>query len=265
MVQFNNILLAIDGYVEKCNAKVRVPVKVKKVFDKFHKETCGTGSDSEPLEYERLFVCDENGKLIVTENGEKASVKMPWSTIISYDDATDTELYLTHNHPKTYAVNNFVETLSNADIENLFLTYKIEDGVIQKRRGLNESTEGDFKYAIRGVSCESPNGSRMTLVRTNNFDYHNLDKVLKLSKDFVSYNIRQNEEYFDVYEKKFQNGDDSLFESFDDFDNHCLRETIKDVGAYEKSDKFKSFQKRFKDLGMDLTMEFPSEYTGGRL
>lgn len=262
MVKINSIIKAIDYYV-KCSEKVTLPKGVVKSFNQFHNETCGDNI----LERERLICCDEKGNIFKTVESEKNDdykVRIPWGEICNFQDENGGDIYLTHNHPPYTTTRPYVEFLSNADIGLLFKVYKKDDGFIISKDGLSMFDDpNEWNYGIRGISAESPNGARITLIRGDDFNYENQDKVLELTREVTRYAYNQNEAYYDRdYEFRLSHDDDFMntFPSYEDYEKYVANETIKDMGLFEKSDKMKEYQEKYRKLGMKLTIEFPNEY-----
>ena len=244
MVEYNNILQVIDEYVEKCSQHLTLNKAVLSQFNKFHEQVCIKRS----LKKEKALICDNKGNNIFTKNGSKHSVSIQENTI---DDLYEKygELHLTHNHPSIGKP--MAECLSKSDVISLFQErqeYDIHEGY------------GDYYFPFKSISCESPNGSRMTLVRADNFKRENQYDVVNLGGDL--------QDAYNDYIKRTHRTSNKIFDDkdmmkdvpSDDIFNFAYTETIKREGRFEDSEEFKKIQSDFKKLDCRLEITYPYDY-----
>lgn len=252
MINEKVILKSINNAIIKCSQHLTLGSKVTASFNKFHDETCG----KKIRKTEKAIVTDDKGNVLCEFKGNKNEVS-------EYDDRKIKDLYeeygdvihVTHNHPRN-GKKPVAECLSLGDVLTLFDTYrpygKRDDG----SEGYLVGEEG--VYYTKSISCESSNGSRMTLVRGDNFKHENESKALDLSKDLGNYWEKYYTDYYDTRVKVMA----SL--KLEDFNNdvgamslYAHQEAIKKVGVFEKNKEFKDIQKGYSDIDCKLTYTFP--------
>ena len=161
MVQIEIINKSITDAIIKCSQGLNLNNSVKKVFDKFHNETCG----KKIRKTEKGFLTDNEGNILYEPKGNKKEVNVDWSKVQDlYEEYGD--LHFTHNHPRD-GVKYVAECLSGGDIDCLFMTYRPYGKRPDGSEGYLVGEEG--VYYTKSISCESANGSRMTLVRGDNY------------------------------------------------------------------------------------------------
>lgn len=257
MVKFEYIIKAIDGNLSKSHQHLRFNKNCLPTFNKFHEETCGEN----PRKTEKAIITDKDGNIIFTRTDKKKSaVDIGWWEIEEYNMKTGNEVYITHNHPS----DNWrlpVASLSRADMDCLTSNYMRWD---------EQAHEFKKTYPIKSISMESPNGSRMTIVRGDNFDVEK-NKDFRKASDFLydAYRI-----YKDSYNREYENiimdaldNDSPIRQKFVDADDYegwdayCHKQVQNKLGRFEQTENFKNAQKYFRENNCKLTMDYPYEYT----
>lgn len=267
MVKQKTIIRVIDEYLDKSHQALSIHLsfpKVEKAFNDFHKETC----DKKIRKTEKGIVVDKDGNKIY-EKSDRRKGSVSWS-ISKLKDLYDEygELNMTHNHPR--GDDRIVtECLSAGDVRFMFLNKHRPYG--KRPDGSEGFLTDDDVYLLKSISCESPNGSRMTLTRGDKFNKANESKVLslggKLENTFVDYmskyyktrNEVRNGISEEQFNKQFRKPNGAM--DFDKFHNYISQESLKKVGRFEDSKDFKEIQKEFRENDCMLTMDFPYPYT----
>ena len=142
MITYEIIVKSIDDAILKCSSDgTTFPKEVSKELDNFIK-TYGNLED-----HEELSLYDNKGNLLTHEVGEAHGVGVD---LDQYDNFEGMHVF--HNHP-TLFTDNLPTYLSVADMKTL----------------LRSNYEGN--NLLKSVTAVSPNGSRMTLIKTNDFDF----------------------------------------------------------------------------------------------
>ena len=267
MVKLETLIKVIKEDLEKSHQHLSIHLsfpKVEQAFNKFHKETC----DNKIRKTEKGVIVDKDGnKIYEKTNRSKTHVSWSIGTLKDlYDDYG--ELNLTHNHPR--GENRIVaECLSSGDIRFMFANKHRPYG--KRPDGSEGFLTEEPVYLLKSISCESPNGSRMTLTRGDKFDRANEGKVLalgsKLENHFVDYMGKYYNTKIEVrrsisdddFERMFRKSNGAM--DFDKYRNYISQEALKKMGRFEDSKEFKSIQEDFRKNDCMLTMDFPYDYT----
>ena len=242
---------SLTDAINKSHQHLRLPSGVIETFNKFHDKTCGEKIRKTEL---GLFT-DSEGNEILTKRGGKTSIT--WDTRTVHDAFKEHgELHMTHNHPRTNGegMRSVAECLSTTDIDTFLrdYTYSVDGG---------QTLFDKPVFIEKSISCESPNGSRMTLVRGDKYkieDYNDaMDYAFELSDAFFIYegdfftNLQKMKENYPYDNNKY---------NYSDYCQFLTKKTINKLGRFEDSDKFKSIQKDFRRVNLKLTMTYPSDY-----
>ena len=237
------IIKAIEEYV-KSHQHLKLYESLLPKFNKFHEYTCITRQ----MKSEKGLICDNNGNEVYTKTGSKHRITIPDYVI---DDLYEKngELNITHNHPSISQPP--AECLSSADVDFLF----------QERENYSMITgETDYYYPLKSMSCESPNGSRMSLVRGDYFKHENVYAAMglgdKLQKEYNS--------YIERYAKDYHNVMDSLdikdYNDANEMYHDCAKKTLKRIGRFEDSAEFRKLKRDFRKLDCRLSVTYPYDY-----
>ena len=228
MVKYNNIIKAIE-YDLKCRTTGRnIKSSIRRNIQNFHE----TYKD---YDHEEADVYDDNGNLICHEIGDDHSVKIDWNNIDPDDYG---RVHVVHNHPSSFA--NLPTFLSEGDLSQLllreingtFTTYNVEATMF--------GTPSD--YIVKSVTACSPNGSKMTLIKGDNFPgrYNTYNDANAIFNQLLT----KNENYRSMYEMnyKFNVRDalknypesewrDLIYDS--NFRQNISNQTLKQIGSLE--------------------------------
>lgn len=225
-------------------------------FNKFHEQTCG----DKIRKTEKGIFCDANGnRIYLIRNGKKVDgiqgtrkkVTIDWNEMWHYYQKYG-ELHFTHNHPRESGYPS--DCLSAGDVECLFSSYD--------RSGLWDGTP-DLVYPLKSVSCESPLGQRMTLVRGDKFKYDNRDSAIQLGKKLQTSWRQYVKRYWDVKWETFrmmENNEKYVGKSQEELHEIIVNTALKEVGRFEQTPEFKEIRKQFREIDCKLMMSYPSEY-----
>ena len=237
---------SIDDAIIKCSQGFRLNKKVLKTFNKFHDETCG----EKFRKTEKAIVTDNMGNIVYQKNGGKHSVNIDEKkTGVAFEEYG--ELHITHNHPRRLVA----ESLSTNDIEKIY-EEKYVDG------------EG-FKFIYKSISCESPNGSRMTLVRGDDFTLSNVTYINSLAERLEDYSNKYESDFYKAclrlkehypFEDIVNDDMKHSNERYIKYVTYIKEQALKEVGVFEKNKEFKDIQKGFRDNNCKLTYTFPDDY-----
>ena len=237
---------SFDDAIYKCSQGYTLNKQVIATFDKFHDETCG----KKPRKTEKAIFADEKGNIVYQKNGGEHKVNPDWKKV-NEAYIENGELHITHNHPRRLVE----ECLSTSDIHNIYKEVYVEG-------------EG-WKYPIKSISCESPNGSRMTLVRGDNFSGKDVTDVNMLAERLEEYSNAYESKFYDtVFKLKEEHPYESVVDEdamtsiqrYDSYVGFITDSALKEIGAFEKGDEFKEIQKGFSDANCKLTYTFPREF-----
>ena len=256
MISKEIIIKSLDDAIVKCSQGYSLNNKVTASFDKFHDKTCG----KKLRKTELGCVTDDTGNVLYNPKGNKHELnKFSWTTVYDLYDEHG-ELHLTHNHPRDN-VRTVAECLSSGDIDCLFETYrpygKREDG----SEGYLVGEEGIFP--LKSISCESGNGTRMTLVRGDNFKHENISEAEKLGRELSDYWYDYHTQYYELASKIVSDSNILDFPNANEFNKYVHNEAIKKVGVFEKNSQFKDIQKKFSKVDCKLTYNFVDTYKIG--
>lgn len=255
MVQYKHIIQAIEEDINKSHQHLLIPKTVEKTFDKFHEETCG-----EHISKKEHYIASNNqGDIQTILHGDEDSVPINWMGACQHYDETGEPLHDTHNHPRN-GQKVCAECLSSKDIDNLFLKY---DG----SEFFDEPLYDEPVYPFKSTSCESANGTRMTLVRGDKFNPKNEKKAHKLGVKLEKYWSDYYDEYYSYANKiaskttidewKKIMKDDTL--TYEEYNKYIHAQTIKKVGVFEQNKEFKDIQKEFRSLDCRLSYKHIKE------
>ena len=256
MVKYATIIKVVEEDLSKSHQHLRLNPKVIPDFNRFHEETCG----KKIRKTEKGIFCDNEGnRIYFTRNGRRVDGINGTSKRVSIDMGElylyyreHGEMHLTHNHPRESGFPS--DCLSVNDIKTLLSSYDMG--------GLWDETP-TLGYPIKSMSCESPNGQRMTLVRGDKFKHENYDRAIEIGGELKG--------AWDQYIKKYR---DSKWEHFQIIEQNgkpegipeggihdfIVKNALKDVGFFEKSPEFKKIQKQFREIDCKLMVSYPSEY-----
>lgn len=169
MVKYSAIIDIIDSYLEKTHDGTSMS-KINSSLDNFA-EKYGQIKDHEEISF-----YTDNGKeimhLVGQEHGVDDKTLKPLTDKLEEENYTD--VHVDHNHPTVWDTN--VPTFLS---ENDMLTL------------METNNDGDYIY--RSISAESPNGSRMTIIRNdkfNNEDHTMFKEVIqKINRESLHYSI----------------------------------------------------------------------------
>lgn len=236
MVKFKYLLKAIDNDI-KSHQHLRLPKPVSKTFNWFHNKFC----NDKIQDKEMGVITNGNGKIGLFLKGDYDSITLDWDRI-KEAYLENGELHLTHNHPRE-EIYTVAECLSDGDVAQLFRTVRVD---------------GEDMFALKSISCESANGSRMTLTRGDHFKMENYADVMDLQKEMWDYWQNYREEYYNyklALPKRFND-----FDSYEDWQDYAHKEAIREIGRFEQTPEFKKLQKRFRALDCKLTYTYPFDY-----
>lgn len=255
MVKYETILKVIEYDIKKCNSHFLLPSKVKGVFNRFHKETCGEN----PSEDEYMVATDDKGNVIYTmpeddEEPQDSRVSLGLYEAKEHLFKTGEAVHITHNHPS----GGWAICFSDDDVSALF----------QEEDGTAFPVKDGKTMPIRSISAESPNGCRLTLVRSDEFVRRgSMKKVNGLRDDlwmcyhhYLSNCISNQRTIFDEIRRGNGSKDLNDFKSLKELNDYINTETYKRVGPYEQFSEFKECKSGFRDLGLRLEFTHPSKF-----
>ncbi len=271
MVSERIIIKSIENAIVKCSQRYRLNKNVVNALDKFHKETC---SGKKIRKTEKGIALTEDGEIVYTNNGGKSSVKWDMGKIEELYHQYG-ELHINHNHPN-HGSGPVANSFSYQDMEFMFY-----EGARQQYGVREDGTEGILGgdiYFFKSISTESPNGSRMTLVRGDNFKDDDKSEALSLASDLESYTLNYRDDFlqacfkisaehpYDTVIEKNPNDDiQTVNAKFYQYVDYVHNEALKEIGTYEKNQRFKDIQKGFSNINCKLTYTFPQDYNIGML
>lgn len=239
---------SIDDAIVKCGQRLTLNSKVTSVLDKFAKETINRKT-------EKGLLINDNGEIIHSKNGSKHKVEI-WKGI-DYRGLYEEHgaLHVEHNHPSITKDFDYTECLSDDDMLNVISKVKQADG----RGGLWE------EYLVKSITAEGTNGSRMTLVRGDNYSDDDEKLFQEARRELTeSYDDYVHNKYSNKYntirdelinESREKYGNDETLRRLDELDKEASKRAIKELGIFEKSDNFKKIQKKFRDANCKLIVE----------
>ena len=245
---FNSIFNKHYVLAVKCSQGFRLNKSVVAAFDRFHDETCNPDN---PRKTEKAIVTDKDGNILYSKNGGQHSVNID-SREIENLHKEYSELHMTHNHPRVMVQ----ESLSSADVRMLF----------------EQSLDGEYTY--KSISCESPNGTRMTLVRGDGFKSENLTSANILGADLQEFSNQYESEFYNSVrrlqqEHPYENrSGESMVDAgkrYYEYVDYLQNLALKEIGVCEKHPRFKELQEKFRDIDCKLTYTYPRDYNIGYL
>lgn len=245
------ILKVLDTTI-KSHQHLRLNSRCLPVMDDFHDKHCG----KKPRKSEVAIFVDKNGDEVFTKKGNKTSVNFTDKEIKdAYEDYG--ELNVTHNHPRGN-LRPCAESLSRPDV--MLLKEKVE--LYGKREDGSEGVLGEF-YPFKSISCESSNGSRMTLVRGDKFSSNDEDLLFKASRRLEDYHEDYYVKFYETMSNIRSNTNLNDFDSYEDFENAINKATFSKMGMFNENKEFKDIQRMFRDANCKLTMTQPREFQIG--
>lgn len=251
MVNKELILKAFDTTI-KSHQHLRLNGNVLPAFSSFHDKHCG----KKPRKSEIAIFVDKNGDEVFTKKGNKTSVGFTDKEI---KDAYEKygELNVTHNHPRDN-LRPCAEALSRPDV--MLLKDKVQ--LYGKRDDGSEGVLGEF-YPFKSISCESSNGSRMTLVRGDKFSSSDEDLLFKASRRLEDYHVDYYRKFYETMSDIRSNTNLNDFASYEDYENAINKATFGKMGMFDENKEFKDIQRMFRDANCKLTMTYPSDFQVG--
>lgn len=160
MVNREIIIKSIDNAIIKCSSDGTTFSKEVSEQLEIFQQRYGDLTD-----HEELSLYDKNGNLLTHEVGEAHGVGV---NLWEYGDNED--LHVFHNHP-TLFTDSVPTFLSVPDMKSM-MRNNLEGGRL-----------------LRSVTAVSPNGSRMTLIKTNDFKYSASveDAIVNLNSKCIEY------------------------------------------------------------------------------
>ena len=239
MINKEIISKSIDNAIYKSHQHLTLNDKVTATLDKFHKETINRKT-------EKGLLINDKGEIVHSKNGKKDEVDI-WN---GADERSLYEengaLHIEHNHPSVSKDFPFTECLSWED--TTCITHEV--GIADGRGNL------DKKYSIKSITAEGANDSRMTLVRGDFFSEKDTKLYDEACRELpASWNkyvekfseVRQNIYEKSVEDSKKKNGVEETIKNISEIDKESGQRAIKELGLFEKSDDFKSIQKKFRE------------------
>ena len=244
MVQKDLILKTLDNAIVKCSQRLTLPKKVYSPMLSFAQETINRKT-------EKGLLITDTGEIVHSKNGSKKQVDIFKG--INLRDLYEEygSLHIEHNHPSIIKEFPYSECLSTEDMNCLTTTVKIPDG-----RGNAEEV-----YPIKSITAEGTNGTRMTLVRGDNF---NTDDEIPFNKAVGNYYKYWNnwiENYSDTYNKNYRKivdeytvkyGNKETLNNLDKLEKQAQNATISAIGRVEETTEFKNIQKQFREANCKL-------------
>ena len=225
----------------KCGQRLTISNKaVRKVLNDFAHSTRNRKT-------EKGLLITADGEIAFNKNGNKHSVPF------TEDEVKDTyekygELHVEHNHPDI--VKNvhlpYTECLSDADMDFLLHQTRFYD---------QHEGWGEYEYCFKSITAEGTNGSRMTLVRGDNYssdDDGNFYKAqANLNKSYREYQELYSKTRSKVLNEIVPPGEYNL-----EWSAKIHKEVINRIGDFEDTSEFKDIQKGFRSANCKLTVEW---------
>ena len=259
MVGYDYIIKAIDNELRKSHQRLSVHLsfsEVEHTFDEFHNQTC----KDKKLKKEKGILCNNKGERLMffrrgkwrdVLNGTSSSVS-EWDVIDVWNHHMDEgDLHFTHNHPRD-GKDFPAECLSLSDI-TLLVHNRIRE----------DANTGKYyeDFLLKSMSCESSNGSRMTLTRGDKFTSKNEGKALSLGRDLEDcwrdYIMKYRAKKIQVLENA---PSDVLRKSRNEIDQYVIKQTMKELGTFDKSPVFKEIQRDFRNIDCSLEISYPDDF-----
>ena len=244
MVKYQTILKTIEQEIRKSHQHLKLYDSLIKPFNKFHEQTC----IKRQMKSEKCLICDNKGNELYSKTGGKRRISVPENVIKDLYEKNG-ELNLTHNHPCIGGCP--AESLSASDIALVMETLQDYD----PHEGWS-----DPYFPIKSMSCESPNGSRMSFVRGDKFQYENAGQVRQLGKELQ----KAYEDYLNRWSKANREIGEGLdindFNSGPEYYKYCTLQALKKEGRFEDSKEFKRIKDGFRKLDCRLDMSYPFEF-----
>lgn len=235
---------SLTDAINKSHQHLTLNENVRSVLDKFARSTVNRKT-------EKGILINNNGEEVSSKNGGKASVTFDNDVRGLYEEHG--ALHMEHNHPSVTKDFPYDECLSEEDMFCLTHTVTQADG-----RG--NSWE---EYAFKSITAEGTNGTRMTLVRGDYFNYDDNQKqfaeaVHELSKfheDYVheKYGKLEKNIFDDMVKKSREKyGNDETLKNLDALYEEASKKAINQIGAFHEQEEFKAIQKKFRGANCKL-------------
>ena len=178
MVKYNTIIKIIEKELNKTHDGTNLK-PIKSSLDKIAKKIRNKKK-------EQAYLLDENGNIVLHKKGTKHGVE--------WDEETElkghTNLHITHNHPEGITIDDIPTTFSKADML-----------ILRKK-----NNEGEYYY--KSISAESPNGTRITLIKNNKFSTLDEDKYFQATENYsyacTDYNRMHREKVEEIMKEKIK-------------------------------------------------------------
>ena len=259
MVRYDYILKAIDNELSKSHQRLSVHLsfpQVESTFDSFHNDTC----NEKRLKRENGILTNNKGERLLffrrgkwrdyLDGTEHSVSEWDWYDILNHHQ-DEGDLHFTHNHPRGDK-DIVAECLSSNDVQCLLYGREVTD----PNTGKNY-----IDFPLKSMSCESSNGSRMTLTRGDKFKLENHDKAIRLSKEleecWSDYLMKYRAKKIQIIEKVPK----GKFNNKEDLNQYVMKQAVKELGTFEKTTVFKDIQKDFRKIDCQLEMSYPKDYT----
>ena len=235
-------------YQVKCSQRLTVSDTVKKAFQVCREETC---NPLKPRKSEKAYFIDEKGKIVFTKVGTKSGVSWDKSELREVYEEFG-ELHIEHNHP-LYQVKQLPVFLSSDDVNMIAKSYgELSGGVVD-----------DGQYVYKSITCEGANGTRMAIVRGDNFNVTDKRNVSSLAMKYE----REVTEYYQEYIDKIPNMYYLIKKDYLDSHSDVTMVTQEMMnGWYNEAEQvvfgdfnpypiFKKYKPLFRDYNLNLTWE----------
>lgn len=252
MNTYGIILKSIKEELEKCSQRLTLNPKLLNAMHNFREETC---NPKKPRKTEKGLLLNAEGEVISSKTqNNKHSVEWGDSDEILNLYNENGELALEHNHP-LYDDEKLPVFLSHIDIMALGTSKAtLETGVYE-----------DEEYVFKSVTCEGGNGTRMTMVRGDNFSMADKRAVDMIAFQFSNDVFNYYEDYCsdDVISKKFYEIRDKYFEEnpnvqmiTDEQVSQFTEQAKKEVfDSFDPYPIFREYKKKFREHNLNLTWE----------
>ena len=236
----------------KCGQNLRITgnTRLMNTLAKFRKETC---NPKKPRKTEKAIIINNNGETVIDKKGDKNSVTWNSNEILKAFTENN-ELHIEHNHP-LYENPKLPVFLSGDDI------IRIRDKIGQYKNGIYT---GD--YVFKSITCEGANGTRMTLIRGDNYKDTDNTKLQEIIADYQKELITEytkhdttNTEYtitrkfYEIRDKYFQEHPDIQTitdEQVTKFYQQAENQIYKNFNPYPI---FQKYKKQFRKINLNLT------------
>lgn len=267
MVSYKTLIQVIDDNVNKCSDNkipsspnswgVRLGEDVRKAIELFEDETCG----DKPLSKEKICLVNDDGEVVYSKYGNSHSVSYNEDRVYKVRNENGM-LHNIHNHPNVKGEDlptGIIPTmLSRADVYRLTDSRAFDNG----RFGYNNW----FDYIFKSITATSPNGSRITLMKNDNFTpsdeeamLNTYDKMEVLWQNYCNNFHTEKQHQLSYFSSET---DDGWFhqkynlkgKSYDECIDIIDKIVVKEIGSFE--DELKPIRKEFNDCNCELSIEW---------